>query len=549
MTLDLRTRLQLGKNWLANNPDRQHGWVPYFDASLTGDTPPYFEHSPWDMCDVGWRMVESWHLTRRVTGESAPSPEEAALRQAVFATLHEDGLSYRPLNAWTDGQAWMWDQGRALITLCTLAEGNDERDFVLSRLERLLRGLQRIALRQGDALWYPAENWDGTQWGCKLFGHPPTGLQLEGAVRFWRLTGESWALDFARRVMAGVYSRTPPLLTADGDFAPCGGGHALPYTHLHSRLAILHGMYLYGVATQDLKAVTYATNGFQAAKAISTSYGWVPECLERLQHQQVALNEVCCAMDVIKHALARAAADDGDQKAAWYAQAEAYAVNMVAAQQLTVTSPFHAFVHQGAAPHDTEQRSYQNIVHRSLGGFTGSLFAHEWWRQNEGASPTAMPGAASACPMVVPSGCCSPAGLTSFALLLLQAIETTHDGVCINLLQPGACPALTVTQAGPGDLGLVADLQRPLAQARIRLPPGAQAISARQDHHELPFTVRAGYLVLAQLQPGHLEATWALPERTVVEPWPGGILHSVWRGNRVVKIVTPQSNVRIPLFG
>lgn len=105
------------------------GWTPYFESYLTAGSYPYYKHAQWDLCDVGWRFVEAWHMVRRVTGEPV-SKEEEHLRTAVFSSIKEDGLSYRRKEAWSTVEAWMWDQGRALLTLCSLAEGNDKETAV-----------------------------------------------------------------------------------------------------------------------------------------------------------------------------------------------------------------------------------------------------------------------------------------------------------------------------------------------------------------------------------------------------------------------------------
>jgi len=233
--VDIEQRLIAARNYLSNNPDKRLGCMPFFDSNLVGDEPPYYEHSMWDLCDVGWRFVEAWHMIRRVTAEPV-GEDEACLRSAVFSSIREDGLSYRPEEPWSTPEAWMWDQGRALLALCTLAEGNDSRDEALAAAEKMLRALERIAVADGDALWFPVEGWTGSAWGSPAVGHPPTGLQIEGAIRYYKLTGEAWALDFAEKVARGVITRVPPILSPEGRFVRNGGGPNVPQTHIHSRL-------------------------------------------------------------------------------------------------------------------------------------------------------------------------------------------------------------------------------------------------------------------------------------------------------------------------
>lgn len=83
--MNLVARLEQAENYLKNCSDRNAGWVPYFESSLAGEI-PYFRHTMWDLCDVGWRFVEAWHLIRRVTGDPI-SEEETQVRAAVFGSL------------------------------------------------------------------------------------------------------------------------------------------------------------------------------------------------------------------------------------------------------------------------------------------------------------------------------------------------------------------------------------------------------------------------------------------------------------------------------
>lgn len=549
--MNLETRLLAGTNYLRLNPDRALGFLPYFNVCVTGDI-PYLRHSGWDLCDVGWRFVEAWHMIRQVTGDSLDAAERA-IRKTVFETIRPDGLSYRNQEPWCLPEAWMWDQGRALSALCSLAEGGDEADTALSHADKMLHALQRIAWVDGKALWFPKEGWDGRQWGSPPVGHPPTGLQIDGAVRYYQLTGEEWALDFADKVAQGVMTRNPPLFSAEGGFHLKGGGPQIPNTHLHSRLFIVTGLLRLADVAHNAEYRSAAESAFQSVLNISTSYGWVPERQEQLSLGAAGLDEVCCIMDMIQIALIRASREP----APWYDLVERYVANQVCAHQLIDDSRIKPYMNpKDCPPEDTRKECFHNVWQRSQGGFAGGLHAHEFWRQTVGESfpddPVAHDGSMtgidpSVLPHVDASGCCGPSGIICMALALQHSLEETRDGLRVNMHFPRRGKWADVETASPEAGQARIRLKHPTARLGVRLPPWMTGDQIRVTMNEapVPFSIRDQY-VWIESAAGTVTVHYPSVSRQTREPVRRSQLTAWWKGNLVERIEsTPSSRVSL----
>ncbi|MFQ3550184.1 MAG: hypothetical protein SNJ70_10595, partial [Armatimonadota bacterium] len=485
----------------------------------------------------GWRMVESWHLVRRVTKEPISIYEEN-LRRAVFSTLMDDGLSYRRLEDWCDNEAFMWDQGRALITLCTLAEGDDCKDWAIDTAKKMLNGLDKIALRNIKGIWFPSENWDGKSWGDKTIGHPPTGLQLEGAIRYYHLTKDEYAIDFAQRVADGLFELKPPILNEDCSLGKCGGGPNLPYTHIHSRLFVMAGIYRLGKVIGNKEYMQMADKAFDSVLKHSTSYGWVPESMEILEKGTDAYDEVCCMMDVLKFAVMKA-----EEDANWYDLIERYIANSIAAHQLDSYDKYqHCIKLPEITPKSTRQIDYENILDRSVGSFTGALHAHEFWRNSFDESFNMN------CPCIVPSGCCTPAGITSYCIAWENTLIEKDNKAIVNMhfQREGEFVLIEKASQECGDIAIT--IKKPISELKIKLHPWANVdnIKLSVDSNAITPKIQNGY-ILIQNPKDNIELNYDSVERVTDEPWSGGELKAHWQGNRIKKIKCAKE-IRIPLY-
>jgi len=526
----LYKRLELGKNYLNGVCDPNLDYIPFFNSNLTGDGYPYYEHDKWDLCDVGWRLVESSLIYRKVFNKDITSLEEK-LRDVVFSSIREDGLSYRNEAEWSNPEAWMWDQGRALITLMSMVELDDNREWAKEKALNMLKALENIAIKKDNYLIFPAENWKGNCWGTDIFGHPPIGLQIEGAVRYYNFTKDEWAKDFAIKVAETQLAQDPPLLYDSGKMYPCGGGKDLPYTHVHSRLFILYGFYLLGESVGIKKYSDYAIKGFKyILDNHSLSFGWVLECMERIEHGKLALNEICCAMDVVKFALAMA-----KKEPIWYDVVEKFVFNAISAHQITDFTRIIEHIDFDNKPENTKRRNYDDIVTRFIGSITGSYQGNEVFRSEADENAT--------CPIIVPSGCCSPAGLTCMGLAILNSVSETDTEVVINMAIPFKGRNIDVKTARIDRCEYLIFIKNNIDVLKIRL---ADWIDKKTIKVSCPYIIEDNYIIISNPK-DTICVNGPTFRYNVKEPWCGGDLVSKWEGNICVDLIS-DFDIKIPMF-
>lgn len=526
-------RVRLGVHYLDRNPDEERDWMPFFGGLVSGPD-PHYSHSPWDACDMGWRMVEAYILARQVLGQSEPGPAERRLRRFVLSTLRDDGLSYRPLTSWCANEAWMWDHGRALIALSTWLR-LEPCDEIAGVARRMVRGLAAISVKEGGFWVHPSENWQGTGWGDAVFAHPPTGLAIEGLVDLAGLLGDEEALEWAGHFARASLDRQPPLFADDGTLVPMGGGpHDFYFTHVHSRLGILTGLLKYALVERDDALRQWCTHAYGSARdQLSSSFGWVPESLERgsdpqVQHlSEFRRDEVCSICDMMGLAsLLSVSGYPEERDTAWR-----YGVNQLFAHQLVSLEPFERLMRDPASGAATGSAadvpsSHRDMPERCKGGFTPGAYPADLVvnLQSFGMSPET----------VEVGGCCSMAGIKALYLLWRQAVQVEDDSLSIHLGVTAETDDVAVHCGEPavGETEIL--LKRGCGSLSVRVPEPVEVAAVVADH---PLHRDERHLSLGEVGAGErVRLTYPLAERSSVESIDDVPYRVAWRGGRVMDI-------------
>jgi hypothetical protein len=421
---DVTYRARQALHYLDHNPDEREGWMPYFGGCIVGG-PPSYGHSEWDACDVGWRMVEAYLGTRRVLGEREPGHAEQRLRTFVLGTLRADGLSYRPERAWSRPHAWMWDHGRALLALSTWMR-LEPSDEVAEAARRMVQGLTRIARREADGqrAFFPAENWTGSNWGDTVYGHPPTGLAIEGMVDLAALLDDEDMLAAAAPFVQWVRQAQPPFFAEDGSVVRKGGGPlAYVFTHLHARISIANGLLKYALATRDQGLFEWARSVYvQVRDGLSSSFGFVPESLESGPDLGAKGRCECCAVcDMMQTAAILAEHGYATERETLVR----YGVNQLFGHQILDFAPLRHLMLPPLEQPDQPGISYRDLPDRFLGCFTGCTHV------NDVVVDVTRPFDGPA-QLVDASGCCSQSGAKGLYVLWSQAARRQGEAVIID---------------------------------------------------------------------------------------------------------------------
>ena len=533
---NVASRVRWSLHYLDHNPDPTQGWMPFFGGVVSGPV-SYSSHSAWDACDMGWRAVEAYLLARQVLGQRPPGAAEEKLRAFVLSTLCEDGLSYRPERSWCEPEAWMWDHGRALIALSTWMRLEPSAE-VAQIARRMAEGLARIAVREGDAWVYPAENWTGSAWGDTVLAHPPTGLTIEGLVDLAELLDDARLLEMAGHFVCAVRTREPLLFDGDGALVPMGGGpYDFYFTHLHARLGILLGTCKYALAQRDDGLRDWCVRAYRHVRdELSTSSGWVPESLEAGTDPGVRSlsskrrDEVCSISDMMQ--IAALLAGNG-----WTEElltVGRYGTNRLFAHQLLDLEPLAHLMGDergGAVPskEDPEQISTEGMPERTLGGFVPGSYP------NDLAVDVRSFGMGEF--QVETGGCCSPAGIKALYVLWHEAVRREADRVHLTIWASVENDDLEVRCEEPSAGELHITVKRPCGDLVVHVPEYVDAADVRvSPEHDL----RGDCVHLGPMQGGErVTLTYPLSERVEEQQVAGAEYRYHWRGGRVLSVSPP----------
>ncbi|MCD6335308.1 MAG: glycoside hydrolase family 127 protein [Candidatus Latescibacteria bacterium] len=529
-TLDLAARARAALNYFIQNPDPEARFQPHFIANLEAD-PPYLEHSEWDFGDVSSRFVETIAYIRLMTGDLSGLEEEAGLRKFMLSFLDSgDGLLYRPKSAYGAYQlassggnagAYIWDQGRVLYALLTwyLIEGDED---VLQRTEKLIDGLDQIAVREGDTCYFPSEVYLGNgEWADHVLMWVPDGQPIDPLVRYFELTGDRKALDLARKLAKSVLTRKP--LTFGPDGAMLRDAHN---THFHSRTAALVGLLRLGIATGDEDLIGFVEKAYRWARAQGSSYGWM---LEQLRTPK--WSETCTITDMIN--LAVLLAETGRDE--YWGDVERFTRNCLVESQILsqdmLPQPWRKVPEQIPG-----SRSYDRVAERVIGGFVGSVFPNDRYFEADWNDGFGI------------SGCCSPSGTKGLYLAWSHILTRKSDGVWINLMLNANTPWVEIHSALPYR-GRLRILVKKTSKVCVRIPSWVEKNNVEVERNGEPQDViwEGAYVVREDLKEGdEIEVRYPVKSCEVVEKVAGEeyLLH--WRGYTLVGIEPPGK--RMPLF-
>ena len=133
-------------------------------------------------------------------------------------------------------------------------------------------------------------------------------------------------------------------------------------------------------------------------------------------------------------------------------------------------------------------------------------------------------------------------------LAVVRALEETDRVASVHMHFPSSGKYIEIERASLSEGDLTIAVKKPVSKLRVRVHPWADAgsISVRSSGEDVAFELDGDYLSIADPS-GVVEVKYPGVSRRVEEPWPGGKLVSVWKGNRVETLESDHP-VTIPLF-
>jgi Beta-L-arabinofuranosidase, GH127 len=488
----------------------------YFDVFLT--SPPEAVTDWPDFVDLPARY---WEACALIASAHLPLPEATGrLRAWLFRHFEGDGLAYRPESPISLHVAEWFDQSRLMYALVTWAMHAPDDTEVRRRLAGLADGLLRRATHAGDHAYIEQV---GLYYG---------GTLIRPMLQAGLVLGRSDCCDFAIRLARGILNHSD-LIGPDGSFKG----------HVHGALGAVSGALACAIVSGDGALLARARAGFEYARSISTSFGFVPELAQR--GDDMIACETCSIMDYLDAAILLARHVDP----AYWDIVEKTVRNHLWESQVRDAS----WLGNGG-DRDEPDVIRTGLSERMIGGFAGwsaphCLLAYEehhggGWTRLEEMKPLYLAKVRAF------QNCCAGAGIRAVHQVWSNIVTSSPAAITVNLSLDRATPDVRVTSHLPFE-GRVRITVARACVLRWRYPTSCEPALVKVQGPSGPCAgakIEGPFLNLGTRQPGDtVELTFPLEER-VEEVVIGNAGHQqyrfsvAWRGDTVLSVKPDPAN-------
>jgi hypothetical protein len=497
--------------------------------------------------DTDCRMDWEFMFMAEMCGVGQTADAAAGVRRRILSYLGNDNLAHAPgassCGGVPPGKIFVspWATGKIMVSLAeTFARTGDQA--AKQRARKLFEGLRGLSNWDTGRAWYVGGGGpylDG-KW-YDTFGTVGYSCSTEPVIRYWELTGDPEALDFARARARGTVDGLQANLGCRR-IRPDGSFSDQTHLHMHEVWGVAH----VGAAVHDPRLIEWARRVYEYVRSRGTDYGWFSERMilgnekpwthsdigNTLFPERLHLSETCVTGDMVSVAacLARGGYPE------YWDHVDRYVRNYVRAMQFIMTPKIEAYYRkkwQGKPEKDIE------VALKAIRRYQGGC----------GASAAVNGGPES----WVPCGCCGPEGIRCMYTAWKNAVVEDARGVWVNMSFNRETPAVVVRSFLPA-VGRLAATPRKPGDFYLR-PPSWTPRSAVQTFRNGKSSTPVwwdDYVLFAKAVPGEeLAIAYPLPE-FVQKVGVGGKLEEQrpyqvrWRGNTCLG-VQPRA-VEFPFF-
>ncbi|OGG02214.1 MAG: hypothetical protein A3F83_14770 [Candidatus Glassbacteria bacterium RIFCSPLOWO2_12_FULL_58_11] len=520
-TFDLRDRAAASINFLTRQPDRSQGMLPYF-WTFYGDGPAELRHNHWDYSENPGRFLYGLIAARQVTGSLRGIEEERLLEKQIYASMTGgNGLSWRPAfspSSFTRGQPEMnlWDNRSVFMGLLSLYMEYGEPQ-VKERLEAMLDGLEKLALRRDSCLYFEQEAY--------YPGHvvdpahePVVGQHSSGwitpLVKYYQVTGSRRALEMARGLANFI---------VDYHHTSLKSRAVLGISNVHGALFGLAGVIRAAQLDGNRAHLEWAERLVRyAADSLASDFGWVREMENRewMKPEDTNSTETCTIVDLLQCALLLARPGYPQ----YWDLVERYVRNYFSEAQLMDTGWLRA----PGRREDNVGSSFSEVPERVRGSFIG------WGAPNDLVDSTARVRRAI-------QNCCGPHGAWGMFLVWHRIITRENGAVRVNLALNIESPWCRLDSYVPYE-GKLEVLMYEAAPLLVRVPPDVEqaAVCCLVDRKAVEVQWEGGYVRFDSLK-AFQKATVQYPLKKEIrtEKIDNTEYKVEWKGTTVLSIDPP----------
>lgn len=432
-------------NYLINNPRKQLNYEPVFQIWPLSVPPAPTGHDPIVPGDTDCRMDWEYIFMREMSGSTDGKDVERGLRSRILGYVREDGLAWVPPGHYMEGEVYRgetpkdfvastWATAKIIRSLSeTYQRTNDKAATAQAR--KMFLALKKLALWKDGVAYYEGGSggWKDGQWIKK---QQPTAA-VEQLVRYWEVSGDEEALDFATALAEGLIA-SPQLL-------PDQRGAVIHPTgefsgHMHATLHGVWGVAHLGAVTNNPRYVEWAKAVYDYANAHSVGTGWVSAALWDLPVR--LLSETCATSDLVSLAawIARAGYPE------YWDHVERYVRNYLAQSQFFMTTEYvNMYRENNRGVSDQLVEAGLRRMKDFEGGFIGNPAPNTWMN----ALPSADEVKKGNGQRINIFGCCVPEGMRALHTAWSMGTTTNGRNVVVNLSLNRSTPEAEVVSYLP----------------------------------------------------------------------------------------------------
>jgi hypothetical protein len=418
--LDLAAMAGKAMNYLARNPRKELNYEPVFQIKPLACPPAPHGHDPIVPGDTDCRMDWEYIFMREMSGSREGLDVERGLRQRILGYVRDDGLAWVPPGHYMEGEVYAgakpegevastWATAKIIRSLSeTYARTGDKA--AIKQARKMFLGLRKLAdWKQGRAIY---QGGSGAWRDGKLVKPQQPVAAVEQLVRYWEVSSDDEALQFAIAVTEGLIATGPEL-----KIEPSGRFNG----HMHSTLHGVWGVAHLGVVQNQPRYLEWAKRIYDYATTQGLGTGWLAAAT--WDKDVRLLSELCATSDLVSIAswLARGGYPE------YWDHVERYVRNMIAPSQFSLTPEYVELYRKTNAAKGEEQVERGLARMRDFaGGFVAAPAPNSWinW----------MPHAPQANgERMQIFGCCVPEGMRALHTAWSTVITQSGKHTCINL--------------------------------------------------------------------------------------------------------------------
>ena len=516
---DLSKYAENSLNYLTKLTDEKMGYLPYWLVKMVDD-PAHAKHCRVDDAELAPSWSKALTLIRKVLDTPEGKEQEAAFRKLMMENFREDGLSYSHSFPWEEIIYSNMHEACWVMDAMVYYYMDTRDDAVKEQIIKMIDALDKIAVHKtGRFFWhgyydqpyksayFPFENHfegkglDGSIWTGRSEEVTRNGGIVMALTEFWEMTGHDKAIELAEALVNHIAFDSRKF-GAEGHYVG----------HVHAAMWTVSGVLKFGLATKRDDIVSWARDVYEYTKKFSTSFGWVPEYVNR-KDDSLELCETCCIADMIRCALLFA--ENGMEE--YWEDVDRFTRNHLVNSQ--ISSPPEMKV--DSSLEDTDTTTWKDLDQRVVGAFSAgtavNFFPYDRTR--------------------VAGGCCGATGAGTIFYVWNDIVWKKDNVVSVNLMMDRETDYALIESELPRE-GKVTVALKEDAALKVRIPVTAdRQVAVQVDDEDVAVIWDGTYILLRAVNAGQkVVVKFNDPIRKTVERQAYTDYQVKWKGNTVLYI-------------